>query len=381
MDENVLIVDDDPEILNSFRRNFYKKFHLDTASGPADGLKLLKSSLYWVVISDYQMPQMNGIRFLTLVREISPDTTRIMLTGNADIRTAINAVNEGHIFRFLSKPCTPEAVEQAIQAGIDYYKLITAERVLLEQTLNGSISMLVEILSLVNPVAFSRAARTKKIVAHVVRKLNILPAWYFELAATLSQIGFVALPPYLLDKIYQQQELTDLERVMLNNHPLTACKLIEKIPRLEIIAPMIADQQKPFSDYSFFPGSQLPKEPAILGAQLLKVALDYDTLSSGGHSHPDIMRILESRKGTYNLLLLSAIGELVSSSSSLEHKKVAVYELDIGMIVDEDITTVEGMLLLRRGQEITETVITRLHNINSHSRIKEPFQVLIQKKG
>jgi response regulator RpfG family c-di-GMP phosphodiesterase len=381
MDEKVLLVDDDVEILNSFQRHFHKLFQLETAQNGEEGLALLKDHPFTVVVADYMMPKMNGIRFLSAVKEIAPDTTRIMLTGNANIHTAMDAVNEGQIFRFLSKPCTPDMLAQAIQAGIEYNRLLTAEHVLLEQTLNGSITMLVEILSLINPAAFSRAARIKKWVATIVKKINVYPNWYYDLAATLSQVGFVTLPPTLLEKIYSQKNLTEQERDLYSNHPYIARKLLEKIPRMEIIAQMVADQDKPYVNYPALSGAQLLREPAILGAQILKVAIDYDNLVSAGHSTTDIARTMAARSTMYNPQILSLIIETVSLvDSSLERRKLNLADLKPGMVIDEDIFTSDNKLLLQRGMEVTETVFTRLQNINWHTKIKEPFYVLVPRK-
>lgn len=381
MEENVLLVDDNTELLDSYRRYFYKIFNLSTASSPSEGLVLLKERQFMVVVSDLKMPQMDGIRFLSLAKEISPDTTRIMLTGYADVKNAIDAVNQGHIYRFLTKPSPPEDIERTIRSGIEYYRLVTAERVLLEQTLNGSISMMVEILSLVNPTAFSRSARIKKNVTTIVTKLKISPAWVFELAATLSQIGFVTLPPILLEKIYQQNNLTEQEQQMVNSHPLTARRLIEKIPRLEVIVPMIADQLKPFANYSRNSPETLPSDTASLGSQILKVAIEYDNLSAGGYTHSEIMHTMLQRKGSYNPIILSSLGEIGINIPASDRAKVHVVGLEIGMIVDEDITTTDHMLLLRKGQEITETVLLRLRNIHINSRVREPFYVLVPRRS
>jgi hypothetical protein len=143
---------------------------------------------------------------------------------------------------------------------------------------------------------------------------------------------------------------------------------------------MIEDQNKPYVDFPMLPGSSLPKEPAVLGAQILKVAIDYDDLAGCGYSHADIMHTMETRKGYYNLLILSAVAESMISSVSWERRKVHMFELKTGMVVDEDITTIENVLLLKRGQEVTETVLTRMFNINSNSKIKGPFKVLIPRK-
>jgi response regulator RpfG family c-di-GMP phosphodiesterase len=381
MNENILIVDDDPEILNSFRRSFIKKFLVDTANGAEEGLMLLKQKPFLVVVSDFKMPRIDGIQFLTMAKEVSPDTTRIMLTGYAEVNTAIEAVNEGNIYRFLTKPCPPETLAKSIQAGIEYYQLRTAERVLLEQTLNGSISMLVEILGLINPTAFSRSNRIKKLVSEVVKELNISPSWYYELAAALSQIGFVSLPQQLLEKIYLRKELSNEETLMLNNHPHIGRRLIEKIPRLETIALMIDNQNKQFFDYPSPSDEILPKDPVVLGAQILKVVIDYDNLVSAGYSDRDILLTLKARKGYYNNRILTIVLESTKEVISWQRKKINLIGLCPGMVVDEDIFTVDSLLLLRRGQEVTDTVLDRLRNINTHSRLIEPFYVLAPIKG
>ena len=106
MADTILCVDDDPNILEAYRRQLRKEFRVETAIGPEEGCRKIESSgPYAVVVSDLQMPNMNGIQFLTKVREQSPDTVRMLLTGNADLNAAVEAVNQGQIFRFLTKPC------------------------------------------------------------------------------------------------------------------------------------------------------------------------------------------------------------------------------------------------------------------------------------
>ena len=376
MNEWVLIVDDDTEILNSFRRHLYRRYHLETAGNGPEGLRKLKEHAYAVVISDYMMPQMNGIHFLSLAREAAPNTVRIMLTGNANLSNAMESVNEGQVFRFLTKPCTPEALARVIQAGIDYNQLLNAERVLLEQTLNGSISLMVEILGLINPTAFSRAMRIKKLVSIMIQVLKITPAWFYELAAVLSQIGFVSVPPYILDKIYAKEALDEQESVIFNDHPHTARKLIEKIPRLESIAQMIDNQNVPYDEYIKAPSLHIMSEPAVIGAQLLKIAIDYDTFSSSGHTNPEILQMMGDRGWKYNPHLLSAlrIGGLLKPAG--ESINIEVKNLQTGMVVAEDIFTTDSLLLLQAGMEITEASLMRLVNIHANSKLRLPIFVL-----
>jgi DNA-binding NtrC family response regulator len=138
MPEKVLFVDDDQNILASHQRMFRKQFALHTAMGGEEGLgSIAAHGPFAVIVSDMQMPIMNGVKFLTKARKLAPDSVRMILTGYADMQTAIEAVNEGHIFRFLTKPCHPEALAKALTAGIAQYRLLTAEKELTEKGILG----------------------------------------------------------------------------------------------------------------------------------------------------------------------------------------------------------------------------------------------------
>ena len=159
MRERILLVDDDSNVLDGYRRSLSREFLLETAIGSDEALPLIeRNGPYAVIVSDMRMPGMNGIQLLSAVRNASPDTIRVILTGNADLQTAIDAINEGSIFRFLIKPCDREVMARTLTAALMQYRLVTAEKELLEQTLSGSIQVLTEVLSLVNPAAFGRAA-------------------------------------------------------------------------------------------------------------------------------------------------------------------------------------------------------------------------------
>lgn len=99
MSDNVLCVDDDPNILHAYQRALRKQFRIETALGGEEALGRVDSQVpYAVIVSDMRMPGMDGVQFLAAVRRKSPNSVRMMLTGNADQETAIRAVNEGHIF-------------------------------------------------------------------------------------------------------------------------------------------------------------------------------------------------------------------------------------------------------------------------------------------
>src|SRR5262249_38511740 len=129
MSDKILFVDDDIKLLAAVERNLRQHHRIITAPGGEAGLKILADDgPFAVLVADMQMPGMNGVQLLTQVQKLYPDTVRIMLTGNADQQTAIEAVNKGHIFQFLNKPCPIDMLKLALQAGIKQYRLITAER-------------------------------------------------------------------------------------------------------------------------------------------------------------------------------------------------------------------------------------------------------------
>ena len=106
MTTRILCVDDDSNILLGYQRALRKQFQIEVALGGEEGLAAVRNQgPYAVIVADMRMPGMDGVELLAKVREIAPDTVRMMLTGNADQQTALEAVNQGHIFRFMTKPC------------------------------------------------------------------------------------------------------------------------------------------------------------------------------------------------------------------------------------------------------------------------------------
>ncbi len=382
MNEKILFVDDDSNLLAGIKRRLRKKFDVAVAVGPEFGLEVINSAgPFAVIVADMRMPGMNGIEFLTEVRANNSDTVRMMLTGNADLQTAIDAVNEGNIFRFLTKPCPQEVMVNALNAGLEQYRLITSERELLEKTLMGSLKMLSEILSLVNPLAFSRATRVRRYVQHIgVRRQSPGNWWQFEVAALLSQIGCVTLTADLLDKVYAMAQLTEEEQKIFESHPTIAHNLLSKIPRLESIALMVANQQKPVYQYPTLKALTDEDREVIFGGQLLKVVLDFDHMVINGLSKQDSLTRLRQHPEIYNADLVAALSSFHMDEVGEIVKMLRVKDLKTGMIADSDIRAQNGLLLVPKGQEITYPVLERLRNFARQIGIVEPVRVIVHQE-
>ncbi|MDY0131764.1 MAG: response regulator [Desulforegulaceae bacterium] len=122
MKYKLLIVDDDENILAGYKRHLRKEFNVYVAASGAEGLKLIDNEEpFQVIVSDLNMPDMDGFEFLSQVNKKSPLTICIMLTGFAELKASLKAFNEGYIFRFLTKPCKINILEQTIRQGIEKY--------------------------------------------------------------------------------------------------------------------------------------------------------------------------------------------------------------------------------------------------------------------
>lgn len=381
MKSRVLLVDDDVNVLSAYRRNLRLFFDIETASSGQEGLALLESKLpFAVVVSDYYMPEMNGIEFLTQVKQIAPDTVRVMLSGQADLQATIEAINEGSIFRFLYKPCSSEQLVNTIKASVEQYQLIISEKELLNKTLKGSIQVLVDILSIVNPQLFSRIARLSSPTRKIASRLNYDNIWEIELAALLCQIGSVTVPKKILDKLLAGQQLQEEEAKIWLNHPRYGKRILSKIPRLENIAEGIYYQFKNY-DGSGFPEDDPRKGVAIprIG-RLLRIVIDYDVLIEKGMPDKQALEIMHQRSGYYDPVIIAALeAEILSVEHGFVVKNYHLDEVYPGMILADEVKDSFGVVLIPRGYEITEVMKLRLQNFtdyghfNGYVKVKVPL--------
>ena len=367
MTEKILLVDDDNNILDGYRRTLSREFLIETALGGEQALKLVtENGPYAVVVSDMQMPGMDGIQLLGRIRAQSPDTIRVMLTGHADIDTAINAINEGSIFRFLSKPCGKEVMAKTLTAALVQYRLVTAEKQLLEQTLSGSIQVLTEVLSLVNPAAFSRAERARRYIHHIVTVMKLGNPWKYEVAAMLSQLGCVTLAPETIQAVYSGEKLLANEQAQYDAHPSVASDLLSKIPRLEPIAWMIKHQNCALPEAE---SSSAEMADMRLGAEILRLILAYEELIHKGTSRNEAAHILARQNKSINPEFLPALVTLDPNAEDGEIRKCRIEQLSPGMIIQQEIRTYEGALLVSKGQEVTSALILKLKNFHARRAI------------
>ncbi len=377
MPERVLLVDDEPRVLDGYRRALRRRYELSFAEGADEALGILESEgPFAVVVSDYQMPGTDGITFLAEIARRTPDTVRMMLTGQADLDVATAAVNDGKVFRFLTKPCPATDLAMALDAGLEHHRLIRAERELLEGTLHGTVRLMTELMGLLDPDAYGHAVRVRKLVAQMLDEFPAETHWQLELAAELSQLGTLTLPPGLRRKLRTGVELTPREERIAAEHPRTAHDLLCDIPRLDLVARMIAAQRDPAMNRPREPSLADPEDLVSAGAHALHIATEFDRLTRT-LSIDDAIAELDTAAGSHFRSRLLARLAAEPPEPSYQRAAVTVTELTVGMLVEENVESLTGMLLLGAGREVTAPILVHLRRFQETVGVVEPIRVLV----
>lgn len=367
---SVLFVDDEQRILDTYRASLRKQFVVETANGPAEGLeKIGDGGPFAVVVSDLRMPKMDGITFLGKVHELSPDTVRVMLTGHADVESAISAVNDGAVFRFMTKPCPLDVMIRTLNVCAKQYSLVVAERELLRGTLRGSIKVLTDILGLVNPEAFGRSERVRRLAGYVGQHMHLKHPLHLDLAAMLCQLGCVTLTDTVLHKVFNGEKLNAEEQQVYDMHPAVTAGMLGHIPRMGAVSEIILHQRDSLAD-----NPVMPRE-----ARILKVCLDYDVLIQRGMSKQDAIDCLRARTG-YDSKVLDVLERGTAGEDGYVRREMELTELLPGMILDEALWSVDRVHLMAEGTEVTETALMRLNNFLKSKRLAPTIRVLVPLK-
>jgi response regulator RpfG family c-di-GMP phosphodiesterase len=366
----LLCVDDEPYVLEGLRDTLHRSFDVRIAESGPDGLAMLRARPdgFAVVISDMRMPIMSGAAFLREVRREAPDAVRILLTGHAEIDAAVKAVNEGQVFRFLTKPCGRDDLLRACAAGLGQHRMQTAERVLIEQTLHGAVKALTDVLALAKPAAFGRARRIQRTVALLVREIGLVDGWEVEMAAMLAHVGAVTLPDAIAEKLYAGHPLDDAEEALVATLPAATQRILGHIPRLEGVMQILAAHARTN-------GNGTGRVP--LGARMLRIATDHDRLHAEGLSAGDALDVMRGRDGAYDTDMLAAFGR-VTGASDVGHvvHEIAVPEIREGMMLADDVRSRGGQLLIARGFVVTPELVMRLAHLQD-GQVREPLRVVI----
>jgi CheY-like chemotaxis protein len=373
----VLCVDDEPRVLEGVGLHLRKDYDVHVAHSGDEALRKLRElKKVSVLVSDMRMPGMDGATLLAQAMVLYPDTTRILLTGETGRDAAIAAVNRGHIFQFLTKPCPPDQLRNAVEAGVIQNRLMNAEREILQETVLGCIKALIDVLALTSPVAFGRANRVKRLAMEFSAAEGAPEYWQLEAAAMLSQIGYLSLPTELIEKVYYGETLSPDEKTILGGVPQVAIRLLDHIPRLEPVLQILTAL-----DYGDEPLQRLGDGTIGLATRTLGMVLEYDSLVAQGNTPAIAAQTLRRRAGRYGAELIERFSRHVGAGTSERvARELPLRAVRPGMTIMQDVRTHMGTLLVPRGFEVTASFIERIQNYGPEL-LSEKIKVLAPVEG
>src|SRR3972149_3405553 len=420
---NILFVDDEKNILGSLSRVFRKEgYGILLAESGECGLDLLRHNSVAVVVSDQRMPGMGGVEFLKKVREASPDTVRMMLTGQADSSEITGAINEGGVYRYITKPWDDEELKQIIKAAVERYNLLAENRRLQEATmkqnaelyeLNQTLEARVEektrklresffsfvglcgdMIELHDQLSGGHCKRVAVLSRGLGQRLGLKG---FELeslwaAALLHEIGLIGVPREVLEK--PEGDLLDSERALIMNNPALSQEIISRIDILRQSGLVVKSHMECF-DGSGYP-DRLKAGGVKHGAGILSVCREYDRLRHARrpYSKVEALSVIERGRGRkFDPEITEAFPKFASEIKDgyeeqlIGHDrdamvpvnmKIEVQDIAPGMVLAKPLASGRGRLLVGQGTILTGALLEKGLHFHKIDPITDPVEVVAQ---
>jgi hypothetical protein len=192
--------------------------------------------------------------------------------------------------------------------------------------------------------------------------MKLANVWQYEVAAMMSQLGCVTLAPETIEAVYGGEKLSPNEQAQYDAHPCVAYDLLSKIPRLEPIARMIEHQNRPVPEATTADPEMADMR---LGTEILRLTLAYEKLIHKGTSRTEAVHTLSRQNKNFSPEFFHALVELDPNSEEGEIRKCRIDELSPGMIIQQEVRTYEGALLVSKGQEVTSALLSKLKNFHA----------------
>ncbi len=406
----LLFVDDEANVLSSLKRLFRPSgYRIFTAEGGALGLEVMAREKIDIVISDMRMPEMSGAQFLQKVYEQWPDTVRILLTGYAEISATIDAVNKGHIYRYISKPWEDNDILLAIKQALRQKQLeqenkglealtrkqneelkdlnanleqkVKARTEELRQTMGfleaahenlkkgfiTSIRIFSNLIEMREGVMSGHSHRVAELSRAIAQKMGMSDTEVQDvfLAALLHDVGKIGLPDFLLEKPFAT--LTMEERLEVIKHPIKGQTALMALEQLQGAAKLIRSHHEHFDGMGFpdkLHGFEIP-----LGARIIALANEYDaaqigTLLNKRLKQSDAVLYLQEGKGRrYDPSVVDAFMKVMGSGSSSQGAQELAVRLDQakpGMVLSRDLMSSRGELLLSKDHRLDASLISQI---------------------
>lgn len=409
----ILIVDDEEIVLVALRETLrLEGYEVIMAANAIQALEALKTQQFAVIITDQQMPMLTGLEFLTQVKKIQPDATRILITAVLSLSTVIDAINKGEIYRFIVKPWLREELLATVKNAVQRHELICKNAILqattmamneklsrlnesleeqisrvaeqnqqlaqlneaLAQNLHHSVELCLKTMQTFYPSLGSSARRVFGICKAMADLLDLSPdrRQVLEISAWLHDIGLVGVPRQLIKRWHEApQSLDEAERALVEQHPILGEELVAFMHTLQDVGRVIRAHHERFDGTGYpdkLAGENIPWLSRLLSLAVFYSESNLDKASvlnsiqaeSGSAFDPDAVRVF--------------LRSLPKAVVPRKEKEVTLSELRPGMVLAKGIYTANSMLLIPEGQVLSDTFIDKLWN---HNRVNPISQTLL----
>ncbi len=410
---HILIVDDEEAVLSALKETLAREgYRVTTAPHAIEGLARLRERSYSAVITDYRMPGMTGLEFLSQVRELQPDAARILITAVLELSVVIEAINKGEIYRFMVKPWLREELLVTVQNAVQRYELVCRNatlqatllatngklsevnarlaeqvalgeernrkleslRAALERNLQHSVELCLKTMETFYPTLGNQARRVHELCRAMGEGLGLSAEQRhaLEIAAWLHDIGLIGIPRQVIRKAeLSPGTLTHAENTLIRHHPVLGQELADFGHSLSEVGTIIRAHHENFDGTGYPDGLQGDQIPWL--ARILAVAVAY--AESRRESESTIEAIKQLRGHVFDPEAVRAFLRcLPQATVPRRQREVMLAELRPGMVVARGIYNANGLLIVPDGQKLTEAAIDKLNN---HNRVNPIAQALL----
>ena len=409
MNKRILLVDDEQSVLSTLKRLFRNlPYDVRYALSGQEALGLLSEESADLIISDMRMPEMDGAEFLAIAKERFPLTERVLITGYADMESTIKAINDAGIFGYISKPWNAKELLNLVKNALDQThknrlknrtlkrfkrdndalgmalkqnkteiskstELIEETILELEDNYKVTAQMLLNMLDMRSKGEREFAHKVALVASQVAELLNLSgqDKETLTLAARLHGVGKIGLSDDVLAQTIDG--LTDEQFIEFKEHPAHgACALMSYAGFQEVA--QVIFEQKEYLDGDGYPSGLTEHEISLLG-KVLALVLDYGELRFGktngiSMAHDQAISALQTNRSRYDSSLfpiLSSINLSIETSYGSTATLLPLFSLRSGMILNQDVSSDSGILLLPKDTVLTEALIGHLMTIEKNS--------------
>jgi len=390
-DWTILAVDDATINLDILRETLEPEgYDLGIATTGEEALEIIPSLSPDLILLDIMMPGIGGYETCRRLKnnEATKDIPVIFITTKSETKDIVKGFKSGGV-DYILKPFQKEEVCARVETHLELLDLRQSlekenQRIneLLEKTLNGSIGLLVEILSRFDGERFGKAASLKKMIQYLAKKLKIKDSWELETVCMLSQIGYVVIPPQIISKSREGKKLSPEEKAIVTSFPEAGANLLSHIPNLKQVSKIILYQNKRF-DGGGFPRDEVEGKNIPLGARLFKILWDLVQIESDGTPREKAMGLLRKKTGCYDTDVMGKIFELLLAQEKEREakesfKRVTLAEMQPGDVLEKDLkSVVADKVYFEAGESISFANLALLENYAKISwmGVQEPIYI------